>query len=301
MISSICRRCAGIFLLLLIAVLGGINIRTAGAEPPEVLQGELRVPPERLQLEAVEKPARSGDIGAVKTVIAILNNRDEDWKIRIRAMRLLGDIGDPRAEDALMSALRELCPALKWNAAAALGRFSKSPRVVNALIDALGDPDLYVREMAVQALGNIGDRKAVPFILSALAEKSFAVRISAIRALGRLGDPVALPSLQRAAEGDPDPLIRGAAGSAVLLLGEGKQALLSGKCSKGPFPFLPPRKPHPPVCHNPPVSARNAMSALFFVSGRPVPLACLSTARPGGSPLHVQSCRGSVPLPCTAW
>ena len=30
-------------------------------------------------------------------------------------------------------------------------------------------------------------------------------------------------------------------------------------------PLLPPRKPHPLGCHNPPVPARNAMNAIFFV------------------------------------
>ncbi|MFO0752218.1 MAG: HEAT repeat domain-containing protein [Thermodesulfovibrionales bacterium] len=223
MISSICKRHAGAFLLLLIAVLGGLDNRRAGAEPPEILQGGLRIPAVRLQPEEMEALARTGDLHAVKTLIAILSNRDEDWKVRIRAMRLLGAIGNPHAEDALMDMLKELCPAMKWNAAASLGQFSKSPRVVNALITSLGDPDLYVREMALQALGAIGDRKAVPFILPALAEKSFAVRISAIRALGGLGDPAALPSLRRAAESDPESLIREAAGEAVrAIAGEGR-------------------------------------------------------------------------------
>jgi HEAT repeat protein len=38
----------------------------------------------------------------------------------------------------------------------------RSPRVVDALIEALADEDKYVRENAARALGGIGDAQAVP-------------------------------------------------------------------------------------------------------------------------------------------
>lgn len=214
MTSNICKGWAGLFLLLAVLA-GGTSGNGAWAESFDALQSVLGSPDPSLRTGAMEKIARIGGGDAVKALISVLNDQEEDWRIRIRAMRLLGEIGDPHAEDALMGALNEYCPAMKWNAAAALGQFSKSPRVVNALIDALEDRNLYVRERAAQALGEIGNPKAVPFLLTVLQEKSFALRLAAVRALGRLGSPEALPSLQQVAENDPESFIREAAVAAL--------------------------------------------------------------------------------------
>lgn len=147
--------------------------------------------------------------------IKIANDIHQDWHERIKAIRMLGRSGDPEASDAVMSALYDPCPAIKWNAATALGNFRDDPRVVSALIGALRDDTLYIREAAVRSLGSVGSAAAVPYLISALHSRSFAVRIEAVKALGRIGDIKAAPYLKRAAHHDGDPLIRREALSAL--------------------------------------------------------------------------------------
>jgi HEAT repeat protein len=147
--------------------------------------------------------------------VKIANDAHQDWHERIEAIRALGRSGNPAASDALMSALYDPCPAIKWNAATALGNFRDDPRVVSALIGALRDDTLYIREAAVRSLGSIGNVKAVPYLISALRSESFAVKIEAVKALGRIGDAEAVPYLERAAHHDADPIIRREALSAL--------------------------------------------------------------------------------------
>lgn len=145
----------------------------------------------------------------------IVLNAHQDWHDRIKAIRALGRSGNPEASDTLMSALYDPCPAIKWNAARALGNFRDDPRVVDALISALGDDTLYIREAAVSSLGRIDSVKAVPHLISLLQSKSFAIRIAVVKALGRIGNAEAIPYLETAARHDRDPVIRKEAKSAL--------------------------------------------------------------------------------------
>ncbi|WP_440949662.1 HEAT repeat domain-containing protein [Methanosphaerula subterraneus] len=52
-------------------------------------------------------------------------------------------------------------PATRWKGAEALGRLG-DPRAVDDLIGALQDEDRLVRKKAVWALGSIGDSRAIP-------------------------------------------------------------------------------------------------------------------------------------------
>ncbi|MEW6116559.1 MAG: HEAT repeat domain-containing protein [Nitrospirota bacterium] len=167
----------------------------------------------QVRLSALETIERNRDVRAVKALMDILGNQAEDWKLRIRVIRLLAEIGDPRAADALMNALGDYCPAIKWNATVALGRFSGSPRVVRALIDMLDDHSTVVREAAVASLGAIGDAYAVPQLIEALKDRTISVVLSALRALENIGDERALTPVRAIAEGHADPLLRSVAAS----------------------------------------------------------------------------------------
>lgn len=156
----------------------------------------------------------------LKICMNIVEDRDEDWKVRAKAIKLLGEIRNPAAIEVLIKALDDIffsndCPALKWSAAVALGNFNNDQRIIDALISALGDKTLYVREAAIQSLGKIGNSKAVPFLIQALHESGFAIKFSAISALGKIGDPLAIPSLKKILENDNDIHIKKEAVSAL--------------------------------------------------------------------------------------
>ena len=74
-------------------------------------------------------------------------------------------------------------------AAGALGELGDR-RAVPALIEALGDryKDEAFRA-ATRALGDIGDREAVPALVRVLEERLDRFSVDVVEALGKLGDP----------------------------------------------------------------------------------------------------------------
>lgn len=74
---------------------------------------------------------------------------------------------------------------VREDAADALGEIGDA-RAVEPLIAALGDPDDDVREAAAEALGNIGDPRAADPLRAALNDPVGGVRTEAEKALGRL-------------------------------------------------------------------------------------------------------------------
>lgn len=177
----------------------------------------------QVRLSAVEELGKIGDDKSVRALMDVIEDRGEEWKIQVKAIKLLSEIKSPKAIDLLIKILDDPfftndCPALKWNAALALGNFKNSSRVVEALINALNDRTLYIREAAIQSLGEIGDKRAVPYLISALKDKSFAIKISAINALQKIGDPEAKPFLKRILESDTDEHIKEEAEKALKFL-----------------------------------------------------------------------------------
>lgn len=93
-------------------------------------------------------------------------------------------------------------------AARALAR-SQSPLALAPLLDALRDRRIAVRWTAVEALGELGNREAVPHLLK-LLDKVEAYRWNrwlVVSALGNLGDPRAVPALLRLLK-DEDEFLR---------------------------------------------------------------------------------------------
>lgn len=70
------------------------------------------------------------------------------------------------------------------------------------------DSLLYI---AAQILGQIGDRRAVPFLKEHIHAPNRYVREQAVRALGQLDDPRLVPTLEQVLTGDPVADVRGAA------------------------------------------------------------------------------------------
>ena len=169
------------------------------------------------QLLAVEELGKMKDERAIDALLQLVVNRGEDWRIKIKAIRLLGDIPDSRVLEILVKIfndpfLNEECPAIQWNTAIALGKkFNRGSRAVDSLIDAIHHYNLLVREAAIQSLGKIGDSSSVPFLILALHDESFAIKSSTIKALDNIGDPRAIPFLRQIAENDDDPYVKGEA------------------------------------------------------------------------------------------
>ncbi len=178
-----------------------------------------------------------GRVGGARAVPALLETvtatRTEDSDVREVALRALARIADPRAVEPLIRALetadvwlapriadiltrhgeaavepliavlndRDHRPARAW-AANVLGEV-RATRAFPALVRLLGDPEDEVRAKAAGALGRLGDRRAVGYLLEhLLTDPAPFVRVRIASSLGQIGGPEVTERLVRAL-GDP--------------------------------------------------------------------------------------------------
>lgn len=205
---------------------------TAIGEPAvEPLGSCLADPNLTVQESAAAILASIGDARVADRLMASLASAD--WVVRMYAARALGRIGEARAVPALMPLLQDTVKAVREEAAGALAKLGPTavPVLIEALthqewlvrlhaVEALGktrspdavepllhllfnDRDSSLREDAVRALGEIGDARAVEFLLMVLKEPG--LRPLAADALGRIGDQRAVPALVAVLQGVEPP------------------------------------------------------------------------------------------------
>jgi HEAT repeat protein len=160
-----------------------------------------------VRLHAVEALGKTQSPDAVEPLLSVLFN-DRDRAVREDAVRALGQIGDARAVEFLVTTMKE--PGLRPLAVEALGRIGDHravPVLINVLegvdrpevsrpIDGCGDrwdEELIVLGAAARALGAIQDETAIPSLMKAL--RYTVTRIDAADALTRFGGAVIAPLL----------------------------------------------------------------------------------------------------------
>ncbi|MEO0947340.1 MAG: HEAT repeat domain-containing protein [Cyanobacteria bacterium J06641_5] len=157
--------------------------------------------------EASEPPLPDPD-----TLLAWLDSADPNE--RNRAARAFCDLQEPRAVPRLIELLADPCALIRVSAAYALGH-NPNPAAVEPLIARYAsDSNGHARKGIIWALGNSGDRRAVPTLAQALAKDITAVRLWAASALAQMEVlnyddaivlvPLAIEALRR----DPIPAVR---------------------------------------------------------------------------------------------
>lgn len=145
----------------------------------------------------------------VETLLGDLKD-ERDSTLRREAAQTLGRLGDRRAVDPLITALKDEDPGARMWATEALGNL-RDARAVEPLISALKDEASNVRLEAAKALGKLGDARAVePLIVAFEDEDShptdaidrWSYRATLARTLGELGDARAVDSLASALRRD---------------------------------------------------------------------------------------------------
>lgn len=124
---------------------------------------------------------------------------EPDRGVRQALVKGLGRLGDDRALEGLVNALKDRDLVVCQEAALALSRFN-SPAAFTTLLEALVRKDSreswQIRRFAAQALGKLGDRRAVLALIASLHDESDLVPPAAAEALGELGDRQAIPVLK---------------------------------------------------------------------------------------------------------
>src|SRR2546421_6722004 len=144
----------------------------------------------------------TGDAQAVQPLMTAL----DDEGVKEEAARALGRLGDPRAVKRLRGLLRDRSAQVRKAAADALGEIG-DPRAVDPLLKAAvrmaaGRPEL--EPPAARALGRIGEERAVEHFVAMLDDEGYDARLVAVQALGEMADSRAVDALLvQLADGQP--------------------------------------------------------------------------------------------------
>jgi len=192
--------------------------RTGRVDLGRMLLWLLRSPSLDTKRQAVEVVAQVGaNLSELwGPLLALL--RDEDWWIRERVVEALMEIAGEELTRHIVGFLNDERAVIRRWAVEVLMRM-KDPRSLGALVRAAGeDEDWWVRERAVECMGEIGDRRVLPHIVK-LADSDPSLIWSAVLALGALASPDGLRFLCRALQHE-DPDLRLDAMDSILAVGD---------------------------------------------------------------------------------
>jgi len=147
--------------------------------------------------DALEALASEDPRGALEQLPTLLGQPSTPSLLRIKAARLLGETGSPRATAVLLQSISDADPLIRLAVISGLGLL-RDVDAVPSLAARLQSDLPRLQAAAAWALGEIGDASALPALVQFLASGRDVP--AAVRALGRLGDPraaaVLFPLLQ---------------------------------------------------------------------------------------------------------
>jgi len=157
---------------------------------------ELKHPSYVVRRRAAESLGGFKERRAVEPLIVVLENIDEMKSVRAAAAVSLGALKDERASASLLTALSDENAEIRWRAAAALGNLKDAKAIprLSEIVENPLEPDA-VRDAAVAALGNIGNKAAEAVLIRALDTRIGDISKNAIVALGKLESETAVPKL----------------------------------------------------------------------------------------------------------
>ena len=176
----------------------------------EEVQGEERIDFEQYFLAFDRQPVE-------KLVIPLL--RTDDRGLAMRAMDTLAKMKSEVGGDSSALLLRHPEEWRRIGAAHAIGEIG-GERAVARLMGVLDDPVYSVVNAGLVGLGRLKAKTAYERISEMLRDENHHVRKHAAIALGEIGDRRAIPGVRRLAEKDPDSGVRFMAGRALKKLEE---------------------------------------------------------------------------------
>ncbi len=132
--------------------------RQAADSQVKTILSELRDVNKDRRRTAVMKLGMIGGDQAVRALISIVDNKQEDLIVRGRAALMLGKLKDDRAVPHLIRALEAPGFLTPYHAAQALGKIG-DPRAVKALLDLADSSRDKTRAAAINALRDLGHEK----------------------------------------------------------------------------------------------------------------------------------------------
>ncbi len=197
---------------------------TAPADPREQvprLIALLEDPSPVLRQTAAEALGKIGDQSAEPALVAVLD--DADPNIRAAGVRALGRLGPGIGEatiERVISLVRDPVDEVRDAASLALGELELPARLAERLAALTAHPQAETRRAAVLALMSVGASVTADRLLSVAHDEDAAVRQSALAALAELGDRRVIPLLKERLHGDPVSGVRSEAAFRLGKLGD---------------------------------------------------------------------------------
>ncbi|MBT3394157.1 MAG: HEAT repeat domain-containing protein [Waddliaceae bacterium] len=114
--------------------------------------------------------------------------KEHFWGITGFAALTLLEEGNDEAIDAVRLALNDDDEAIRAQAALVMALWGKDPSVISVLHEAYHDADRELKIIILEALGSLGDKQSVPFLVEALDTPFQSMRIVAASALIQCGN-----------------------------------------------------------------------------------------------------------------
>jgi len=173
----------------------------------------------RIRASAIIEMGRTGNRDAIKSIIEVLENREEvDW-LRGCAAIALGRLSDDEVIPPLIDALRDDSIIVSRSVISALGD-TKSRQAIPHLKEILENKDKKeLHAVTVTVLGEIGGDEIFPTLLQALESSNDLVRVRAALALGELRTEKAVPHFLKLIK-DGNESLRAIAASSLGLIGD---------------------------------------------------------------------------------
>lgn len=178
-----------------------------------------------------------GDIGDPDTLPLLKRiAQTEEGAVHVFALAAQVKLGQSAALDEILSAATLPDPDTRMAALGVLGRL-KRPTSFSLLSQSVYDPDPSVRAFAAGALGEFGDPKGAASLTHAIGDEHPRVRSIAAASLGRLKLGYTRPILWQIAK-DPIALVRAGAIEGLLRLGDSEAILVATELAKHPDPSV---------------------------------------------------------------
>ncbi|MGD0113704.1 MAG: HEAT repeat domain-containing protein [Armatimonadota bacterium] len=160
----------------------------------------------RVKVRAIEALGQVGDERAIEELIEVLG--DDDPHVAQAASEAVLARDMDLAVDRLAEALSSPNRRVAETAAATLVRVGDDS--LEALVGQLGCLDAQARRLSVECLGAVGTPNLVPLLLPLLeSDPDSGVRAAVAEAIARTGSKRAFAELRRLAQNDPDWFVRG--------------------------------------------------------------------------------------------
>lgn len=184
----------------------------------------------KLKCEIVTTLGRSENTNMVLPILYVLNNKTENYKIRLACADALGKIGSSYAVTPLIDVVmdnEEKSMYLRESAAKALGMLGDI-RAIEPLANILEsrnglfDKFTFLKERIIETLGRLGqygDYTSIRALKNALEDESEYVRISAIEALSEIDDDRVIPIIEKMLDDENEEVAKAAVFSLYEIMG----------------------------------------------------------------------------------